>query len=106
MAVPSGLIMKYSHSTPVFISQPAAAAATITRLSTWRGFCSTGLPSMTRSPVTQATPGFHGSGVTVAGSGITSTSGAAGVMSDQVANPAKPAPALATVAIALAGTSL
>ena len=31
-----------------------------TRLSTCRGFCATGLPSMIRSPVTQATSGFHG----------------------------------------------
>jgi hypothetical protein len=59
---------------------------------------------MKRSPVTQATPGFHGNGMTLSGSGITSMSGSAGVMSNHVANPAKPAPAFATDSIALAGT--
>src|SRR4051812_23537120 len=76
------------------------------RLSTWRGFCATGLPPITRSPVTQATSGFHGSWTRLSCSGMTSTSGSAGVMSNQAAKPAKPAPDFATSSIALAGTIL
>src|SRR5581483_10758303 len=106
MAEPSGVMRKYSHSTPVFISQPCAAAVSMTRLSTWRGFCTSGLPSMTRSPVTQATSGFHGSWIAVSGSGITSMSGCAGERSSQVAKPAKPAPDLAIASMAVAGTIL
>ena len=61
---------------------------------------------MIRSPVTQATSGFHGNWMSVSISGMTSMSGSAGVMSNQVAKPAKPAPASATSSIALAGTIL
>ena len=61
---------------------------------------------MTRSPVTQAISGFQGSWISVSGSGITSMSGWAGVRSSQAAKPAKPAPALATVSMAVAGTIL
>src|ERR1043166_1473014 len=107
IACPSGVIKKYSHSTPVLSSYPRlASASAITRLSTWRGFCSTGFPAIARSPVTQATSGFHGNWIRLSCSGITSTSGSAGVMSNQVAKPAKPAPDLATLSIALAGTIL
>jgi hypothetical protein len=42
--------------------------------------------------------------MSVSSSGTTSTSGSAGVISNQVAKPANPAPAAATSSIALAGT--
>src|SRR5258708_3155214 len=42
----------------------------------------------------------------LSGSGIARISGSAGVMSNQVAKPAKPAPDLATASIAVAGTIL
>ena len=59
---------------------------------------------MTRSPVTHATSGFQGSWIAVSVSAITSMSGCAGVRSSQVAKPAKPAPDLAIISMAVAGT--
>ncbi len=56
--------------------------------------------------MTQAISGFQGSWISVSGSGITSMSGWAGVRSSQAAKPAKPAPALATASMAVAGTIL
>ena len=106
MALPSGEIRKYSHSTPVLSSRLSAAAAAITFFKTWRGFCVTSLPSITRSPGTHATSGFQGSWMTLLPSGMARMSLSAGVMSSQVAKPAKPAPALATVSMAVAGTIL
>src|SRR4029079_7968164 len=61
---------------------------------------------MTRSPGTHATSGFHGSWMTLLSPGMARMSLSAGVMSRQVAKPAKPAPALAIVSIAVAGTIL
>src|SRR6516164_1222621 len=61
---------------------------------------------MIRSAATQATSGFQGSTMRLSGSGIAKMSGSAGVMSNQVAKPAKPAPDLTTASIAPAGTIL
>ena len=61
---------------------------------------------MTRSPGTHATSGFHGSWMTLLSPGMARMSLSAGVMSSQVAKPAKPAPALAIVSMAVAGTIL
>src|ERR1700730_4532041 len=61
---------------------------------------------MIRSAAIQATSGFQGSTMRLSGSGIARMSGSAGVMSNQVAKPAKPAPDFATASMAVAGTIL
>jgi hypothetical protein len=78
----------------------------IWRLSATRGEASTSLPSIQRSPASQATSGCQGSWIRLSGSGIANMSGCAGVMSSQAAKPAKPAPSFCMPAIARAGTSL
>ena len=60
---------------------------------------------MTRSEASQPTSGFQGSWIRLDGSGTAKRSGSAGVMSSQVANPAKPAPDFCMAPIAAAGTS-
>ena len=106
MASPSGWMRKNSGSTPVCISNPSAAALATTWRSTLRGACATSAPSMVGVAAIQPTSGFHGSWMRLAGSGTASTSGSAGVMSNQVAKPANPAPPFAMASIAVAGTSL
>ena len=58
------------------------------------------------SAASQPTSFRHGSWIRLSGSGMASTSGSAGVMSSQLAKPAKPAPFFAISSIAAAGTSL
>ena len=65
-----------------------------------------GSPFIQQSPASQPTSGFHGSWIRVAGSGLTSMSGSAGLLSSQAAKAAKPAPSSCMPAIACAGTSL
>ena len=95
----------YSASTPARTTRPLSAAASIIRASTRRGAWSTDAPSITRSPATHATSGFHGSRTRLAGSGTENMSGQAGVMSSHVANPANPAPSCSIAPAAEAGTS-
>ena len=80
--------------------------SSINRFKTTRGACATGSPFIHGSPATQATSGFQGSWIADLGSGITSMSGCAGVMSSQVAKPAKPAPDFCMPETASLGTSL
>ena len=61
---------------------------------------------MTRSPAPRRPPASTAAGSGVSASGIARMSGSAGVMSNQAAKPAKPAPDLATVSMAVAGTIL
>ena len=96
----------YSHSTPVFITYPCSASRAVCRLRITRGHCSTSLPSIHRSAASQPISRFQGRMIKLFGSGIASMSGSAGVMSSQVANPAKPAPSSCMAPIAPAGTSL
>ena len=106
LAWPSAVVRKNSHSPPLFITTPWAAACATTRFSVSRGPCSTGLPFITRSEASQPTSGFHGNCTKLVGSGTANRSGSAGVMSSQVANPANPAPLRCIPPIAAAGTSL
>jgi len=89
----------------VLLTAFAAAAATCC-LRMWRGPCATGLPSITMSEASQPTSGFQGSWIRLSGSGTANMSLSAGLMSSQVAKPAKPAPAFCISPIARAGTSL
>ena len=90
---------------PVLTCSPSPAASSISRRKTLRGACATSEPSITGLAATQATSGFHGSWITEEGSGTANISGCAGVMSSQVAKPAKPAPSSCMSAIACVGTS-
>ena len=58
-----------------------------------------------RSEANQPTSLFQGKIIKLSGSGIANMSESAGVMSNQVANPAKPAPFFCISPIALAGTN-
>ena len=75
IAVPEGSMRWYSASTPARTTKPFAAAASIIRASTRRGACSTGAPSITRSPATHATSGFQGSWMRLDVSGTENMSG-------------------------------
>ena len=105
MLVPVSSMRKYSHSTPLFMRWPIAAARSIWRFSMMRGEPSTSLPSIQRSAASQPTSGFHGSWMRLSGSGIANMSESAGVMSSHAAKPAKPAPSCCMSPIARAGTS-
>ena len=95
IALPSGVIRKNSHSTPVLhlvagSARAARSAASAHCAGPARPACR---PCRDR-PASQPTSGFQGNWMRLSGSGIASMSGSAGVMSSQVAKPAKPAPVL------------
>src|SRR4029079_5852173 len=95
-----------SGSTPAISFMLRLAHLSTRPSSTSRGACATGLPSIHGSPATHATSGFHGNWMTESASGMQKISGWAGVMSSQVAKPAKPAPDFCMLPTASAGTSL
>ena len=63
------------------------------------------LPFIQRSDASHPTSLFHGSCIKLSGSGIANISESAGDISNQVANPAKPAPFFCISPIACAGTN-
>ena len=85
---------------------PSSAASAISLRSTLRGAWATSWPSMTQLPGTHASSLFQGRMITASGSGTANISGWAGVRSNHVAKPAKPAPSSCMPAIARAGTNL
>ena len=84
---------------------PSSAASEINFLRTLRGACATSCPSITQLPGTQAIVLSQGKIIAASGSGTASISGCAGVKSNHVAKPAKPAPSSCISAIARAGTN-
>ena len=103
---PSGNIRKYSHSTPDFIIRPFLLNSFICFLSITLGDASTGFPFIHRSDANHPTSLFQGSWIKLSGSGIPNISESAGVISNQAANPANPAPVSCMSFIACAGTNL
>ena len=105
MESPSGDIKKYSHSTPDFIVNPCFESFLICFFNIILGEASTGFPFIQRSEASQPTSLFQGNWIKLSGSGIPNMSESAGVISNQAANPANPAPVSCISFIACAGTS-
>ena len=103
--MPSLLIRKYSHSTPDFIIRFFLPNLSICFFNIIRGDASTGLLFIHKSEASHPTSLFHGNKIKLSGSGIANMSGSAGVISNQVANPANPAPFFCMSLIAPAGTN-
>ena len=105
MFEPSGEIKKYSHSTPDFIFKFILLSLSIWFFNITLGEAFTGLPFIHKSDANQPTSLFHGNWIKLLGSGIANMSASAGVISNHVANPAKPAPFFCMPPIAWAGTN-